>query len=72
MKSIIQNLKSQEFSRIRIGIGKPIFKEMLLGYVINKVSDKEYEDLKEGIEKGANSVSIILKNGIDNAMNIYN
>ena len=72
MKSIIHNLKTEDFSRVRIGVGAPIFREMLIGYVINKVSDSEYKQLREGIKSGAESIQEILKNGIDSAMNKYN
>ena len=72
MKSIIHNLHTEEFSRVRIGIGAPIFREMLIQYVINKVSDKEYDMLCEGIQKATESISEILKHGIDSAMNMYN
>ena len=72
IKSIIQNLGTEEFARVKIGIGAPIFKEMMIGYVINKISDKEYNELCEGIKKGVESIPEVLKNGIDIAMNKYN
>ena len=46
IKSIIENLNTEEFQRVRIGIGKPIFKEMMIGYVINKISEMSIQSLK--------------------------
>ena len=46
MKSVIQELGTTEFARIRVGIGKPEFKEDLINYVIGKkVSKEEMEKL---------------------------
>ena len=72
IKSIIQNLNSEEFPHVRIGIGEPIDKFFLTEYVIGKVSKEEYELLSKGIDIGVQAVEEILKNGIDNAMNIIN
>lgn len=72
MRSVIAEINSQDFPRIRIGTGKPIFKELLLGYVIEKLNDEQYEKLKPAISKAENAVEEILKFGIDNAMNKIN
>ncbi len=72
MKSIIENLNTTEFPRIRIGIGEPIDRILLTEYVIGKISEEEYSNLNEGINTAVEAVESILKNGIDNAMNIIN
>ena len=72
MKSIIEHLGKGDFIHIRIGTGKPEFKELLISHVIGKLSDDEYEKLIPSIEKAAESIPEILKNGIDNAMNKFN
>ena len=72
MKSIIQNLCTIEFPRIRIGIGKPMENEDKIKYVIGKISNKTKEELEMGVTKAKEAVSEILKNGIDAAMNKYN
>lgn len=72
MKSVIEQLKTKNINRIRIGIGKPEYEHDMINYVINKISEPEYKELQVGIEKASRAISEILKNGIDIAMNKYN
>lgn len=72
MKSIIQQLQSTDFLRIRIGIGKPEFQYDKINYVIGSIPKEDREILNSGIERAADAVIEILKNGIDSAMNRYN
>lgn len=72
MKSIVSVLNSQDFPRIRVGIGMPQNKENLIQYVIGHIPNEEYEMLQNGVKKAADSIYEILKNGIDIAMNKYN
>lgn len=72
MKSIIQMIGTNEFPRIRIGIGRPEHNGDEINYVIGKIPEEEIPKLKEGIEKSKEAVIEILKNGIDSAMNKFN
>ena len=63
---------TNQFIRVRIGIGKPKFKDDMINHVISKVSNTEYDNLKVGVEKGYKSVIDILKYGVDIAMNKNN
>ena len=72
MKSIVENLGSKEFPRIRIGIGKPDNEYDKINYVIGYVSKEEMEILEEGVKKAADAVIEILKNDVDTAMNKFN
>jgi len=72
MKSVIHELNSKDFKRIRIGIGKPTEKSDLIDYVIGKVPENELKILDEGVLCAKNAVTEILKNGIDIAMNKFN
>lgn len=72
MKSVISYLNSQDFSHVRIGTGMPEFKELLVPYVIQKLTDNQYDVLKPAIEKAANATVDIITKGIDVAMNINN
>ena len=58
--------------RIRVGIGQPEFKSDMINYVIGKVPEEEQIILHQGVDKAANAVEEILKNGIDIAMNKFN
>lgn len=73
MKSVIQYLHSEDFARIRVGIGTPEFKSDMVHYVIGKiVSKEEKEELNKGTDKAKEAIIEIIKNGIDSAMNHYN
>lgn len=72
MKSVVQELGTEEFPRIRIGIGKPEFKGDLINYVIGSVPEEEQEKLEDGCKLGEKAVIELLKHGIDSAMNKYN
>ncbi len=72
MKSVINCLGSQEFSRIRVGIGTPEYKNDMINYVIGKVSKEELEKLDEGTLVAKEAIVEIIKNGVDIAMNKFN
>lgn len=71
MRNIIYMLKSQEFTRLRIGIGRneniPLDK-----YVISRFDKSEIDVMEDAIIKVSDCMESILKNGIDYAMNNYN
>lgn len=72
MKSIVNVLGTDEFTRIRIGIGMPIDKSMMINYVIGKVSDEELEVLSKGTTLAKEACIEIVKSGVDSAMNKFN
>ena len=71
-KSVVRELSSEDFPRIRVGIGKPVDEYDAVDYVIGKLDDEIYEKLEMGINKASEAVEEFLKNGIDIAMNKYN
>ena len=72
MKSIIQMLGTEEFPRIRIGIGRPKHNGDEINYVIGAIPEDEMPKLEEGVEKAKEAVIEIIKNGVDSAMNKLN
>ena len=72
MKSIIQMLGTEEFPRIRIGIGRPKHNGDEINYVIGSIPEDEIPELEKGTEKAKDAILEILKNGIDSAMNKFN
>lgn len=72
MKSVVQELNSQNFKRIRVGIGKPERKEDLMEYVIGAIPKEEKEKLDKGIQLAKEAIIEMIKNGIDTAMNKFN
>ena len=72
MRSLMEYLKNVNFPRVRIGTGKPVFKELLIQHVIEKLSDEKYKIYVPAIEKAGNAAVDIIEKGIDLAMNLNN
>ena len=70
IKSIIANLGTDVFPRVKIGVGAP--KGNLVSHVLGKFSEDEIEVLRETIKASSDAVSIIMKADIKEAMNKLN
>lgn len=70
IKSIIANMSTDVFPRIKIGVGQP--KGDLVSHVLGKFSQEEINDLNEVIEASSEAVEIIVKDGTKEAMNKLN
>ena len=72
MKSVVENLNTEDFIRVRVGIGNPSNKEDMIDYVLQKIPKRERELLDKSIVNAKDSIIEILENGIDSAMNKFN
>ena len=72
MKSVVHELQTEEFLRIRVGIGNPQYKNDLLNYILTKIPEEDYNILGNAIENAANAIEEIINNGIESAMNKFN
>ena len=72
IRSAIQHLGTNEIGRIKIGIGRPEIKEQVISYVLKDFEKAEIEIIKNGIEKAAEAVEGIIKNGYTASMNNFN
>ncbi|HBQ26757.1 MAG TPA: aminoacyl-tRNA hydrolase [Syntrophomonas sp.] len=70
MASIIERLGTQEFARIRIGIGRP--NNEAINWVLGRFSPSEQKLMEEVISQAVAAVECWIKQGIDQAMNEYN
>ena len=73
LKSIIYQLQSDKFTRIRVGVGAPQHKDYnLADYVLGKFSPDEIKVLTPILKSMEEIVSCIIKNSCQDAMNKYN
>lgn len=72
MKSIIYQLGTDAFPRIRIGYGPKPPKIEVINFVLSKVSDDKREAALDSIRAAADCVELIISQGIDQAMNQMN
>ena len=71
MKNIINHLKTQEFARIRVGIGHET-KNNVIDYVLKKVSKEDLPAYNESLTKAGTAAKFFINNPIDLVMNRYN
>ena len=72
LRSIKSHLHSDEFLRVRIGVGKPVSKEQGVDHVLKKFSKRERTEIDVTIEQAADAVECIAADGVDAAMNRFN
>lgn len=72
IKSIIYQLSSENFARVRIGIGKPPENFETANYVLGKFNDTEKEIIEKAIDAAADAALVIVEKGIQDAMNRFN
>lgn len=73
LRSIDQHLKTPDFLRVRIGIGKPPGgKEQGADHVLKRFSKKDRDAMDVTIQEAADAVECIVVDGIAAAMNRYN
>ncbi len=72
IKNIIARIGTNEFKRVRAGVGlKPPFMD-LADYVLQNFAKDDLEQVKEGIEKSSAALDEILSSGMVKAMNKFN
>ena len=72
LRSIKSHLHSDEFLRVRIGVGKPVSKEQGVEHVLKKFSKRERTEIDVTIEQAADAVECIARDGVEVAMNRFN
>ena len=72
LKSITQHLHTQDYTRVRIGVGKPANAASGVEHVLKRFSQAEKPVIDIAIERAADAVEAILLTGIERAMNAVN
>ncbi len=72
MASIIQQLGTQDFARLRLGVGRPPGQMNPRDFVLHPFSKGEAAVVQEQLEQAAAAVRVFMKEGLDMAMNRYN
>lgn len=72
IKSIISQMGSSDFVRIRIGIGKPRSGTGGANHVLSGFSKSEQEEIEESIVRASDAVLEIIESGLQTAMNKFN
>lgn len=72
IKSLIQFLKSDNFPRVRIGVGYPPENTKMEHYVLSEFLPEEKLQLDSIIDKACEAIEMIIRGEIDAAMNQFN
>ena len=70
LRSIEAALRSRDFLRLRIGVGKPPSKEEGADHVLSKMSPDDRELIERSIERGVEAVHVLVREGLDAAQNL--
>ena len=70
--SIVEHLHTQDFQRVRLGVGKPVSKERGADHVLNRFGKRERAEVDVTVEQAADAVEVIVREGVDAAMNRFN
>jgi len=72
LRSIKAHLHTDDFVRIRIGVGKPPSKEQGANHVLKKVGKSQRSVLDEVAALAADAVEVLLASGVEDAMTRFN
>ena len=72
LKSIETHLGTQEYIRLKMGIGKDLFGSSLADYVLNIFKPEEFTQLNAYADKGADAIKSLLQDPITAVMNKVN
>lgn len=73
MQSIIQVLGTENFPRVRIGIGRPADPDFeTADFVLSRFSPDEAEVIEKALDLAVEAVRSIVQDGVERAMNLYN
>lgn len=72
IKSTIHHLGTQEFNRIRVGIGRPSNGMAITNYVLGRFAEEELGSIQEAAERSADACIEWIKKPFLQVMNTYN
>ena len=70
--SIIDNLQTDRFARLKIGVGRPPIDTDAADYVLQPASSADQLLLTEGVERATDAIGCWITEGLPTAMNRFN
>lgn len=70
--SIIEQLGTGDFARMRIGIGRPPGQMDAAAYVLQKFTPQEQEILDLTLDRAVKAAQVFVERGLETAMNLFN
>ncbi|OGC38734.1 hypothetical protein A2526_01900 [candidate division WOR-1 bacterium RIFOXYD2_FULL_36_8] len=72
VESIMQHIGRGDFTRIRIGVGKGVTSGDVRAHVLGKIPPEQKAVFSDAVIRAAEAVSVLILNGLENAMNRFN
>jgi PTH1 family peptidyl-tRNA hydrolase len=72
LKSVSQSLGTQEFPRLRVGVGRGDAGKSLSSFVLGRFTDEEHEIITAAVLRAADATEVFIEKGIGPAMNMFN
>ncbi len=73
MESMIINLGTEDFARLRIGVGKPAVPGFDgAGYVLSRLTAADVKIYEEAVNSAVEAILCLVNAGVESAMNEYN
>ena len=72
LQSIIDSTATNQFPRLRLGIGRPQGAQHEIDFVLGSFEPLEQMNIKEAVERAAEAIIEVLQEGIEAAMNRFN
>jgi len=70
--SIADSLRTQDFLRVRIGVSRPVDRDQMVDYVLDRFTPAERERLAAVLPRAADAVMALIRDGLDGAMTEFN
>jgi PTH1 family peptidyl-tRNA hydrolase len=72
LRSIASHLGTKDFIRVRVGVSRPPGRQDPAGYLLSDFSSEQRKRLPDVISRAADTVELILEQGVERAMNTAN
>jgi PTH1 family peptidyl-tRNA hydrolase len=73
LKNIIENLSSDKFPRIKIGVGSPAHPQHeMIDWVLGTFNDEDGRAVTDAIKRASQAVEVIINNGVEAAAGKFN
>jgi peptidyl-tRNA hydrolase, PTH1 family len=72
LKSVIEHLGTDKFARVRLGVKPDHQVSSLSSFVLSPIPKRDYEELEKMLDRAADAVEVMLTDGVERAMSLFN
>lgn len=72
IKSLIQFLRSDNFPRVRVGVGAPPDCEKLENWVLGKFPPEEISEVEKAVDRACDAIEMLVTGDVEQAMSQFN